>query len=393
MKALSLVLLGVFCASVVSTTGAAEKPNIIFLFADDQTSSSLGCYGHPIAQTPHLDSLAARGVRFQNAFVSQSICWVSRTSILTGLTGRSFGTPEAPDQPSEANGKTFYTDLLRTQGYRTGHFGKWHTKLPKGSKPGDHFDAFEDIGRNPYFKKQPDGTLRHETDLIVDRGIEFVKQQPKDKPFALQLWFNACHAEDSDRRPGPHFAWPQSADGLYADREMLRPRLDDPAIFEALPDFFKTSITRERYFWRWNTPEKYQTNMRAYLRMVTGIDNAIGRLLTALQEAGLTGNTVIVYSADNGYHMANRGLTGKWSHFEESLRVPLIIADPRVQAGQRGKVIQAPVLNLDLPATFLDLGRSARARPLPGPQPPPHARRRHTCRLAHGDLSRALRRA
>ena len=333
---------------------AAERPNIVFLFADDQTASSLGCYGHPQAQTPNLDALAARGTRFQKAFVSQPICWVSRTSILTGLTGRSFGTMEQPEQPRPEVARTLYTDLLRQAGYRTGHYGKWHTKLPAGNKPQDHFDVFEDIGRNPYFKKLPDGTLRHETDLIVDRGIEFLKSQPKDKPFALNLWFNACHAEDSDRRPGAHFAWPESANSLYADHEMYRPRLDDPAIFEALPDFFKTSITRERYFWRWNTPEKYQTNLRAYLRMVSGIDHAIGRFMKALEEAGLADNTILVYSADNGYHMANRGLAGKWSHFEESLRVPLIVADPRVAKAQRGQVSDAVALNLDLPASFLD---------------------------------------
>ncbi len=333
---------------------AAGKPNIVFFFADDQTSSSLACYGHPLAQTPNLDSLAANGVRFQNAFVSQSICWVSRTTILTGLLGRSFGTPENPEHPTEASAKTLYTDLLREADYRTGHYGKWHTKLPQGNKPQDHFDEFEDIKRNPYFKTLPDGTLRHETDLIVDRGIEFIKQQPKDQPFALNLWFNACHAEDSDRRPGPHFAWPESANGLYNDEKMPRPRIDDPDIFNALPDFFKTSITRERYFWRWNTPDKFQTNMRAYLRMVSGIDSAIGRFINALQEAGLAGNTILVYSADNGYHMANRGLAGKWSHFEESLRVPLIIADPRVEKTQRGQVVEQAALNLDLPATFLD---------------------------------------
>src|SRR5690606_27855948 len=141
--------------------------------------------------------------------------------------------------------------------------------------------------------------------------------------------------------PGAHFAWPESANSLYADQEMYRPRLDDPAIFEALPDFFKTSITRERYFWRWNTPEKYQTNLRAYLRMVSGIDHAIGRFMKALEEAGLADNTILVYSADNGYHMANRGLAGKWSHFEESLRVPLIVADPRVAKAQRGQVSDA----------------------------------------------------
>ncbi len=212
----------------------AAPPNIVFLFADDQTSGSLGCYGHPLAQTPNIDAIAHRGTRFQNSFVSQPICWVSRSTILTGLTGRSFGTPNQSDQPSTENAKTFYTDLLRQAGYRTGHFGKWHTQLPSGNKPADHFDVFEDIGRNPFFKELPDGTYRHETDLIVDRGIEFVKQQPQGRPFALNLWFNACHAEDSDRRPGPHFAWPQSSNGLYADVRMPRPRLDDPAVFESL---------------------------------------------------------------------------------------------------------------------------------------------------------------
>lgn len=341
--------------AAVSSPLLAQKPNIVFFFADDQTSSSLGCYGHPIAKTPHIDSLAARGTLFKQAYVSQPICWMSRTSILTGRSGRSFGSGENKENASAESAKTLYSDHLRTVGYRTGFFGKWHTKMPPGNKPQDHFDAFEDIHRTPYFKKQPDGSLRHETDLIVDRGIAFLKDQPKDRPFALNLWFNACHAEDNDRRPGiGHYPWPESANGLYEGQEMYLPKLNDPAIFEALPDFFKISITRERFFWGWNTPAKYQATVRSYLRMVTGIDNAIGRFMQALQEAGLSDNTIIVYSADNGYHMANRGLTGKWSHFEESLRVPLIIADPRVPKSSRGQVQDAMALNLDLPATFLD---------------------------------------
>jgi arylsulfatase A-like enzyme len=274
----------------------------VFLLADDQTSSSLGCYGHPFVRTPNLDSLAARGTRFRNAFVSQSICWVSRTTLLTGLTGRSYGTPENPEQTRAEFAQALCSDLLREHGYRTGFFGKWHAKMPPRYKPADHFDAFTDITRNPYFKPQPDGSLRHETDLIVDRGIEFVKQHPRSKPFALHLWFNACHAEDSDRRPGiGHFPWPQSADGLYDNLPMPPPRLNDPAIFDSLPEFLRTSITRERFFWRWNTQQKYQTNLRAYFRMTTGIDNAIGRLLAALEEAGFADDTIIVYSADNAH--------------------------------------------------------------------------------------------
>ena len=96
MKSIPIVLV---CLAFLGGRGeAAEQPNIVFFFADDQTSSSLGCYGHPFVETPNLDALAARGVRFENAFVSQSVCWVSRTSILTGLTGRAYGAPEDPEQ-------------------------------------------------------------------------------------------------------------------------------------------------------------------------------------------------------------------------------------------------------------------------------------------------------
>lgn len=350
-----IAFLSFFFCCLVAVGRTEDRPNIVFLFADDQTIETLGCYGHPLVQTPNIDRLAAQGVRFNNAFVSHSICWVSRTTILTGLTGRTYGTHGARDVARPDAVKTLYTDLLRTGGYRTGQFGKWHAKMPPGYRPADHFDQYEAIGRNPYYKKQKDGGLRHETDLIVDRGIDFIRNHPAGKPFALNLWFNACHAEDGDRRPGiGQFPWPQSANGLYEQAPIAPPRLNDPQIFESQPRFLKTTINRERFFWRWNTDRKYRINMQAYLRMVTGIDNAIGRLLKVLDEKGVADNTIIVYSADNGYHMGNRGFAGKWSHYEESLRVPMIIFDPRVGKQDRGRVTDALALNLDLPATFLD---------------------------------------
>ncbi len=349
------LLVSLFTLALGVSAIGADQPNIVFFFTDDQTTSTIGCYGNPVVKTPNIDGLAARGTRFENSFVSHPICWISRTTILTGLTGRSFSTPDNPEQARPEAAETLYSDILRENGYRTGYFGKWHAKMPKGYVKEDHFDEFEAIGRNPFYKEMPDGTLRHETELIVDKGIEFVKNQPKGKPFALNMWFNACHAEDSDRRPGiGHFAWPRAVDGMYEDMEMYPPRLNDPAIFEAQPDFLKTTINRERFFWRWNTDEKYQTNMRAYYRMVSGIDGAIGRFMKVLEEAGLADNTIIVYSADNGYHMGNRGFAGKWSHYEESLRVPMIVCDPRVPESQQGQVTDAIALNLDLPATFLD---------------------------------------
>ncbi len=332
----------------------AKRPNIVFFFTDDQTSSSLGCYGHPLAKTPNIDGLAARGTRFANAFVSQSICWVSRTTILSGLTGRTFGVYGNHDQAKPEAVEKLYVDYLRDAGYRTGFAGKWHAKMPKGGKAEDHFDVFERIGRNPFYKRQEDGSLRHETELIVDRGIEFLKNQPKDQPFAINMWFNACHAEDSDRRPGiGHFPWPFAVDGMYEEEVMAPPRLNDPKIFADQPLFLKNTINRERFFWRWNSDHKYQINMRAYLRMVSGIDRAIGRFMEALEEQGLAENTIIVYTADNGFHMGNRGFAGKWSHYEESLRVPMVVYDPRVSPKARGQVREESVLNLDLPSTFL----------------------------------------
>ncbi|MEZ6086520.1 MAG: sulfatase-like hydrolase/transferase [Pirellulaceae bacterium] len=125
--------------------------------------------------------------------------------------------------------------------------------------------------------------------------------------------------------------------------------------------------------------------------MVSGIDHAIGRFMQALAEAGLAENTIVVYSADNGYHMGNRGLAGKWSHFEESLRVPLIIADPRVDAASQGKTTDAMALNVDLPATFLDWGEhrfptAIRGKPATNCEQCPRDARR----LAKGDVSRAF---
>ena len=146
-------------------TQTTELPNIVFFFTDDQTTSTLGCYGNPVIQTPNIDMLAREGTRFDNACVSQAICWVSRTTILSGLTGRSFGTSSHPDTATSAAVETLYSDLLRENGYRTGYFGKWHAKMPREYKREDHFDEFEAIGRNPFYKQQPDGSLRHAMEI------------------------------------------------------------------------------------------------------------------------------------------------------------------------------------------------------------------------------------
>ncbi len=331
---------------------SGRKPNILFLLVDDQRNDTLGCAGHPIIKTPVIDSLAAGGVRFSNAFVTTSICAASRASILTGLYERThrytFGTPPL----SPAHMAESYPALLRVAGYRTGFIGKYGVKT-EGEPETAMFDYFKPHGGNPYFKQQPDGSLRHETEVAGDRAIDFLEGNPEGRPFCLSISFNASHAADWDLEN--HFPWPKAVDGMYEDVEIPVPRLSDPAIFENHPEFLKTSMNRRRYFWRWDTPEKFQKNMRAYFRMLSGIDRVIGRIRRELEQRGLADNTVIIYTADNGYYMGDRGFAGKWSHYEQSLRVPLIIYDPRQSKEERGAVRDEMALNIDIPATMLQL--------------------------------------
>lgn len=333
----------------------ADRPNILLLYADDQRNHTLGCAGHPVVKTPNIDRLAGEGVRFENAFVSTSTCWVGRSSLFTGCYERRHLYRAKPGPLDPELCQTSYFAVLKEAGYRTGHLGKEHVSIADESAE-LMWDVRQKISRRPYHKAMEDGTTRHETQILGDWGIDFLKEQPKDQPFCLQVSFNATHAEDGDKRPGiGHFPWPKVTDGMYEDQEMPLPPLNDPAIYEAQPDFLKESINRQRYFWRWDTPEKYQTNMRAYFRMLSGIDHVVGRLVEQLEEQGLADNTIIVYTADNGYYLGDRGFAGKWTHYDESLRVPLVVYDPRLPQEKQGRVLPEMALNSDIGSTLIEL--------------------------------------
>ena len=341
--------------TAVSTKSDTSRPNILLLYADDQRNHTLGCAGHPIVKTPNIDALAKQGIRFENAFVTTSTCWVGRACLFTGCYERKHLYRANPGPLNPQLCESSYFAVLKQAGYRTGHLGKEHVSISSESADA-MFDVRRKIGRRPYFKKQDDGSERHETQILGDWGIEFLKGQPKDEPFCLQISFNATHAEDGDKRPGiGHYPWPKVTNGMYEDLEMPLPPLRNPAIYEAQPDFLKQSINRQRFFWRWDTPEKYQTNMRAYFRMITGIDHVVGRLTAQLEEQGLADNTVIIYTADNGYYLGDRGFAGKWTHYEQSLRVPLIVHDPRLPISERGRVLSEMALNSDLSSTMIEL--------------------------------------
>lgn len=344
---------------LVPAAGNRDRPNFLFILADDQRNDTLGCAGHPHIKSPIIDSLAEQGLRFRNAFVTTSICMASRANIFTGLTttGHGYkGNPPISVLPCDVD--TSFPTLLRKAGYQTAFYGKQHVRFQEGNEKAMSrmFDSWEKIFRRPYFKTMPDGARRHTAELIGDRSREFIAGLSPSQPFCLYMSFNIAHAEDRDRRPGiGHFPWPKKEDGLYEDITPPPPTLDAPEYFDTLPDFLKNSMNRARWYWRWDTEEKYRINMRAYWRMITGMDRIIGTVIAKLKKRGLYENTVVIYTADNGYYMGDRGFAGKWSHFEESLRVPMIIYDPRLKAGKKSTTSDRIALSIDIPATILDM--------------------------------------
>lgn len=340
-------------AEAYSARNQDSRPNVVFILSDDHRSDLMGIAGHPILKTPNMDSLAKAGARFENMFVTTSICAASRATLFTGLYekthGYTFGTPPIAQEFCE----TSYPALMRAQGYRTGFVGKFGVRMDNQMQR-EIFDEFRPLNRAPYFKKQPDGSERHITQIAGDYAMEFLQESTSSgKPFCLSISFNAPHAEDGDKEN--HYPSPKVVDGMYEDIEIPVPHLSDPSVFESQPAFLRESMNRDRWYWRWDTPEKYQKNVKGYFRMISGVDHVIGRVRDQLEQLGVADNTVIIFSGDNGYYLGSRGFAGKWSHYEESLRVPLIVFDPRQPAERSYRVITRMALNVDIPATILDL--------------------------------------
>ncbi len=347
-----LVFLNVSCDDSSTEAITKENPNILFIITDDQRWDMMGNMNSDL-HTPEMDKLSREGVRFENAFVTTSICAASRASMLTGLVERThkftFVTPPLARNFTDQS----YPQLLRQGGYRTGHIGKFGMKVEEGATD-SMFDVFEVINRTPYFKEQEDGSLRHVTDLIGDRSIEFLRSNTNQQPFALTVSFNAPHAEDNDER---QYIWPEEQNHLYQDLEIATPALSDSEFFSSQEEFMqdpKTSMNRYRWLWRFDNPTKSAEMTKGYYRMISGVDTVIGRLRQELEVLGLSENTVIVMIGDNGYFLGERGFAGKWLPYDRSLRVPLLYMDPRRDdlAGKRPEEI---VLNIDVMPTILEL--------------------------------------
>lgn len=339
--------------------GAPTRPNLVFLMADDQNTGSLGCYGQSDVQTPNIDQLSREGITFDNHYVSTAICMASRATVMSGMyeykTGCNFKRGHLPQE----TWKQSYPVLLRQAGYRTAFAGKFgfdlsagpdHKKLPQ---PAADFDQWAggkgqtsyQTAKNPalaaYAAEYPHATLAYGA-----FGRDFIQEAAKgDQPFCLSISFKAPHR--------PAAADPRFNE-LYKGKRFRRP----PNYGREHGAHFSEQSRRGRQYERfesWKYDTRYDEVMAVYHRQVHGIDVAVGMIRTALEEAGVAENTVVIYTSDNGFFCGAHGYGSKVLPYEESARVPLIVYDPR-QANS-GKAIRTDALtaNVDFAPTLLKL--------------------------------------
>lgn len=400
---------GLGVAGLALTTcipGPRKRPNIVFIMSDDHASQALSCYGSRINQTPNLDRLAREGIRFDNAFCTNSICAPSRATILTGKYSHMNGLRDNRDEFDGS--QPTLPKYLQDAGYQTAIVGKWHLKTtPTG------FDIWRVLrGQGEYYNPQfiENGETRdyigYATDIITDMALETLENRDRDKPFCLLVHHKAAHrhfmpaSRHLDAFNDGDVPLPDTFFDDYATRSAAAPEADmrienmflsldlklqpgdypvetgtggGNARFDVgeASKFVLNRLTEEqRQAWvahydsvraafRRDQPSgrallewKYQRYIKDYLRCVLAIDESVGRLLDYLVIHGLARDTIVVYTSDQGFFLGEHGWYDKRFMYEEALRLPLLMRYPREIP--ESAVAGAMVLNLDFAPTLLD---------------------------------------
>lgn len=416
---LSLAALSCVTAAYAQQQKAQQHPNIVYIMCDDHAYQCISAYGSALsklAPTPNIDRLAERGMRFDRAFVENSLSTPSRACLMTGQYSHQTGQRQLGEGIDTS--RTFFTELLQEAGYQTAVVGKWHMGCdPKGF---DYYHVYNDQGQ--YWNPQYRGTDTnnefvveegYSTDLTTDHALSFIEHRDPSKPFCLLLHHKA-----------PHRNWQANLKylGMYDDVEFPMPEnfYDDYATRGSAARTQKMSVTRDM---RWEqdfkvpemldlnnpdskdsynalmgeinrmTPEqrsawgryyfprnrrlleaqlkgkdldnwKYQVYIRDYMSVIASVDESVGRVLDYLDKNGLTDNTMIVYTSDQGFYMGEHGWFDKRFMYEESLRTPLIVSYPGHT--KPGSVCNRLVQNIDYAPTFLALAGVQQPKDMPG---------------------------
>ena len=382
---------------------APAKPNIIFILSDDHALRTIGAYEGSINKTPSIDRIAREGALFNNWFVTNSICCPCRASLMTGKFSTSNGVV---GNGSPWNGQQWvYSRELGKAGYQTALIGKWHLK----GNPTDEFQYWEILtgngGQGSYYNPEclnssgvaskPEGYC---SDIVAEKSLDWLKQRDTSKPFLLEVHFKAPHTprtpaiKDMGLYEGMDFPVPETLFDDYATRQPcvaktwmgikgLRgeglgesPTQEELAAHpEKMPKFLQEMNPEQRAAWhKVYDPRNremralqaagklegeegvryiYQRFIKDYVRTITSMDSDIGRILDYLDQTGLAKNTIVIYSADQGFFTGEHGWAEKRWMYEESFKAPLVIRWPGTI--QPGTCIDALTQNIDLAPTLL----------------------------------------
>ena len=373
-----------------------RRPNILFIMTDDHAAHAISCYGSKINQTPNIDRIAREGMRFDNCFCSNAICAPSRAVILTGKYSHVNGVMD--NRNTFDNTQQTYPRILQQRGYQTAVIGKWHLKTdPAGF---DYWNVYP--GQGDYYnpdmiemgeKKNYTG---YATDIVTDLSLNWLDQRKKDQPFCLVYQHKAPHRNwmpdakhlhmyDDVQIPEPETLFDDYATRSDAARQTEMTienhmhtsydlKLDDAGDVQQYIDMMRTTMSRlneeqrrawdaaygpqNKAFWEANLSGKelvrwkYQRYIKDYLRCIASVDDNVGRMLAYLDENGLTDNTIVVYTSDQGFFLGDHGWYDKRFMYEESLRMPFLVRYPKeIRPGTTNDDL---VMNLDFAETFLD---------------------------------------
>ncbi len=359
IKSITL-LIALFALVHSSIEAKTQRPNIVFLLTDDQTTYSLGCYGNSDVKTPHIDSLAEKGMVFDNHYVTTAICMASRANIMTGLYEYRNGCNFTHGPLLRATWEKSYPMLLRKAGYRTAMAGKIGfvvSEKPKGKGklPQGDFDVWgAGPGQTSYVTKKNASIAHyakdypHATLAYGAFGRDFITESAKrDKPFCLSINFKAPHRPTD---PDPRF------NDVYKNVSFTKPQNYGR---DNGKHFSKQSRQGRQYerFHSWNYSDKYNEVMAIYHQQIYAVDQAVGMIVKALKESQQTENTIVIFTSDNGFFCGSHGYGSKVLPYEESSRVPLIIYDPRHSNSGKGIRCQSLTGNIDFAPTFLSLAK------------------------------------
>jgi len=336
---------------------AAERPNIVILFTDDQQYDCYGANGRSEVQTPVLDRLAERGVRFTNAHAALSLCSPSRAAVLTGRYGSANGVERLGSRLRL--GETTFANDLKQAGYLTLFSGKWHLKKTPEELGFDRTCSF--YGNGTYFGREvnDEGQTRfpqeHVDMYCAKKSADMIRDAAKqDKPFVL---FHCTQLPHMNGKNG----WPaaQRFKDLYATTRMPLPENWNDDLRDK-PAYLKTVRNRERAIaFGYDKPENVRSHARDYYSVVSEMDSFLALVLDTVKETKLDDNTYVIFASDNGWMLGDHGMSSKVLPFTASTRVPLVISGPGINQG----ICDTPALNIDLTATILDMaGVSATAQ-------------------------------